>query len=270
MHESLTTRLRHSSPWRTLAIPGSAVLDDSRVRSSLSQYLTFGDSPRLSGDVLNAYPHNGLVDAARLGLALVVITSYPLQAFAFRTLFGTLSSALAALLSPACASGCPTPSASADGTSDAQELGAASWLGCCHSWVSRHFALDRRSVATTLFLLTGTTLVALVVTDLGKVSRPLQIELPIILAVPCAPPHHNQPRSCHLDFRSMGAAPGTPNWWRVDGQHPHFCRTRAHLHSPGAQIVNRIGATMLTCTSDSHAPLGIALVPITVTASLTD
>ena len=55
-------------------------------------YLTFGD--QVKSDILATYPQdNALVSAARVLLATVVITCFPLQAFAVRTSLGTLFSA---------------------------------------------------------------------------------------------------------------------------------------------------------------------------------
>lgn len=68
----------------------------------LAGYLTFGDAAVLHGNLLNAYPRNGLVSTARLGIALVVLTSFPLQAYAFRTSLPTFVHALATF-----GSGCP-------------------------------------------------------------------------------------------------------------------------------------------------------------------
>lgn len=165
----------------------------------LAGYLTFGDIPLLQGDVLNAYPRaNGLVGAARLGLALVVITSYPLQAFAFRASLATFTKAVGRRLG--CA-GCvglggaaerlssggaesgraplvsPSKPASAAFASSAvggeQPRGGeqpprdAAAAAHADASLARHFALDMRSVRVTLTLLGGTTLVALVLENLG-------------------------------------------------------------------------------------------------------
>ena len=49
---------------------------------SLAGYLTFGSA--VTSDILEAYPQTAVVGVARAGMAIVVITCYPLQAFAVR------------------------------------------------------------------------------------------------------------------------------------------------------------------------------------------
>ena len=191
----------------------------------IAGYLTFGDSPLLAGDILNSYPPMRLVNMARLGVAVVVITSYPLQAFAFRAALPTFLQALADLLATSneCRARCapclvpfarvvdaaPRPSArevdavnvatderasarlanasnvlseSAAQPSDAmaRPLGDGTTMNAApDEWtlqqriallassLNEHFALDRRSVAMSSVLLLGTTVVALLVSDLG-------------------------------------------------------------------------------------------------------
>jgi len=52
---------------------------------SVFGYLTYGDN--VKSNLLDNYPNNGLTVAARIGIAIVVITSFPLQAFATRKSF---------------------------------------------------------------------------------------------------------------------------------------------------------------------------------------
>jgi len=49
---------------------------------SVFGYLTYGDN--VLSNLLDNYPNNGLTIAARVGVAIVVITSFPIQAFATR------------------------------------------------------------------------------------------------------------------------------------------------------------------------------------------
>ena len=146
--------------------------------------------------MLNTYPQTGLVMAARLGLALVVITSYPLQAFAFRTSIGTFGAFAAVMMRGVTGrrdSAVTTPCRWSAGPLLHSSMSQSSALeptsppvrpqqpkpqsqpsspggvdNAYGGWLSRHFALDIPSVLTTLVLLLGTTIVALNVTDLGK------------------------------------------------------------------------------------------------------
>ena len=82
---SVTNELDDPTPDRCLAVIIGAVSLALTLYCIIGYagYLTFGS--RVQDDILDSYPRSSLVDAARAGMALVVLTCFPLQAFAART-----------------------------------------------------------------------------------------------------------------------------------------------------------------------------------------
>ena len=100
---AVTNELRNPTPTRcllliVLSISLAAVL---YAAVGYAGYLTFGN--RVLSDIIATYPEgNPIVTVARAGIALVVLTCYPLQAFAVRTSLGTLlTAAYGACITPA-------------------------------------------------------------------------------------------------------------------------------------------------------------------------
>lgn len=171
---SVTRELEQPTRIRTLIVICASLLLALvlYVTVGVAGYATFGDSAHLVGDLLNAYPQtNALVGAARFGLALVVLASFPLQAFAFRTSLLTFSTVICELLKlhPA-APPVPAPAQPRDVNAGTESTppSAASGQSCASGWASRHLALEPRQVMSQLFLLLGTGSLALAVSDLGK------------------------------------------------------------------------------------------------------
>ena len=178
---AVSRELENPTRLRTLGVIAASLLLalGLYIIVGVAGYATFGDSDRLAGDLLNAYPtRNPLVNTARFGLALVVITSYPLQAYAFRTSLATFISALGSLAA-ACGGRCATRAASCAASFGAVAAAAAPpppsstsssssvWgkLGAC---AARRLVLEPPLLLVQLVLLGGSTSVALAVSDLGK------------------------------------------------------------------------------------------------------
>ena len=129
--------------------------------------------------MLESYPEgNALVTVARVGIATVVITCFPLQAFAVRTSLGTLLSSASSL----CSGGSGSEAAGAPARSEAssspnltvreapkpsdEPVGGGSGWGCSLSDV---FSSDPKVLGVMSAFLGITTALALRVTKLGMV-----------------------------------------------------------------------------------------------------
>ena len=147
-------------------------------------YLTFGTL--VLSDIIATYPAgNQIVTVARAGIALVVLTCYPLQAFAVRTSLGTLLAAgcdsmatknpsspdaiaRSDAASPSHASaalGSLEAGANNGAAADALEVPEAASCGP----LGRVFIVDSRSIGIVMLLLATNTSLAMVVTKLGLV-----------------------------------------------------------------------------------------------------
>jgi len=77
----------------------------------LAGYVTFG--PEVDPDILNGYPNSPIVLAARLGIAVVVIFSFPMTVFAARISIGTLITTFASICGFSCTPPVDTPPSNA-------------------------------------------------------------------------------------------------------------------------------------------------------------
>ena len=152
----------------------------------IAGYMTFGD--RVESDILRSYPTNSpFVAAARVGMAINVVTSYPLQLFFSRLSLASLLGASGLDQHPAChRSCCPSSRAAArdrlwrariDPASGGGESGAGGGSGddgssggssascsCCAV-----FLTEPLPVLSAAIFIVATTAIALVVDDLGIV-----------------------------------------------------------------------------------------------------
>jgi amino acid permease len=121
---------------------------------AVSGYSTFGD--RVQANILDSYPDNGLTSITRVGLAFVVIFSYPIQTFVTRLSITSLVRVVSEHCCPAnrCLARLLTRE-----TSPATKRSRASLL----------FELEPLPAASAFGFLLLTTLVALTVQDLGLI-----------------------------------------------------------------------------------------------------
>lgn len=119
---------------------------------AVSGYSTFGD--RVQANILDSYPENGLVAVSRIGLAFVVIFSYPIQTFVARL-------SVASLTRVAAGGCCPT-NTSVAGLLARPTNPSGSRMGTV-------FEFEALPVVTSVAFLGVTTLVALTVEDLGLI-----------------------------------------------------------------------------------------------------
>ena len=181
---AITNELRDPTPRRCLLVIVLAIglALALYLIVGFAGYLTYGAHVR--SDILETYPPNGLVDAARVGIAIVVITCYPLQAFAARTSLGTLFSALSrrfgrARSAPAMerAEVADEPRLSADhGPRLSSDHGprlssdhGPTLPPAAHSGLSACLTLEPDVLLTTALFLGGTAVLALSVSELGVV-----------------------------------------------------------------------------------------------------
>ena len=112
-------------------------------------YLTFGNL--VVGDLLEAYPAtSALIDVARCGIALVVITSYPLSSFAMRSSMRSLLSMCA----------CARDSCGAGGADTAR----VTWVG---PKIADSLVLEPLPYIISVSFVTFTLILAMIVTNLG-------------------------------------------------------------------------------------------------------
>jgi len=112
----------------------------------LAGYVTFG--PEVDPDILNGYPNSPIVLAARLGIAVVVIFSFPMTVFAARISIGTLITTFASICGFSCTPPVDTPPSNA---------------------CAKLFITEFRPMLTSALFIGATFLVGLLVTDLGVI-----------------------------------------------------------------------------------------------------
>ena len=150
---------------------------------ALAGYLTFGNP--VQSDILKMYPSTGLITAARLGLAFVVISSYPIQAFAARISITNLlragrtylHSRSRALTDPAdshdakCGTEFTETAASGDDNLAKHSVSHRLLATCCtKEWPkSRTFVSEPEGALVTLGFISVTIGIALVVSNLGVI-----------------------------------------------------------------------------------------------------
>ena len=169
-------------------------------------YLTFGD--RVADNILDSYPDNGLTATARVGLAFVVIFSYPIQIFVARLSVDSLVDLAVDACCPSKRGRSPLLRTSKSDTTPARSS---------TSWFSRTFEVEPLpSLATTLFLCV-TMAVALTVTELGIVvdlagatgASMLSFVAPAILYYRLFPePRHSPARIASVVIGFLGACTG--------------------------------------------------------------
>lgn len=188
----ILAELRRPTPLRTLGVSTCAIGMALVVYLAVATagYLTFGE--RVCSNVLNTYPRSPLTAAVRLGLAGVVITSYPLLAFEARR--AILAGARACSRRLRCGTldagtldARPTGDSSSS-SSNRRRARASSGAGEGLHALSRHFISTRGELVIACTFVLATTAVALSVSDLGVVLGLVGASCGMLISftVPCA------------------------------------------------------------------------------------